>query len=84
MRARELAFKGDAEMLTQSRLAVREEFFKHKVCVLSRASRARLAASPARTALAPGALCAACDSQLLSARHQPPPGCSGAVSPPLA
>ncbi|KAJ1466703.1 hypothetical protein T484DRAFT_1860950 [Baffinella frigidus] len=28
MRARELAFKGDAEMTTQSRLAVREEFAK--------------------------------------------------------
>ena len=31
MRARELAFQGDTEMLTQSRLAVRAEFLKHKV-----------------------------------------------------
>ena len=33
MRACELAFKGDTEMLTQSRLAVRAEFLKHKVLV---------------------------------------------------
>ena len=31
MRARELAFKGDAEMMKQSRLAVREEFLRHRV-----------------------------------------------------
>lgn len=30
MRAREMAFKGDAEMLAQSRLAVREEFLRNK------------------------------------------------------
>ena len=31
MRAREMAFQGDSEMLVQSRLAVREEFLRHKV-----------------------------------------------------
>ena len=31
MRARELAFKGDLEMLQQSRLAARDEFLRHKV-----------------------------------------------------
>ena len=35
MRARELAFKGDAEMLAQSRLAVREEFLRNRVHSLS-------------------------------------------------
>ena len=30
MRAREMAFRGDTEMLMQSRLAVREEFLRHK------------------------------------------------------
>jgi len=30
MRARELAFLGDMEMLTQSRIAVRDEFLRHK------------------------------------------------------
>jgi hypothetical protein len=33
MRAREMAFKGDNEMLVQSRLAVREEFLRHKVAL---------------------------------------------------
>ena len=31
MQAREMAFQGDSEMLVQSRLAVREEFLRHKV-----------------------------------------------------
>jgi hypothetical protein len=38
MRAREMAFKGDTEMLVQSRLAVREEFLRHKVALPCSAS----------------------------------------------
>ena len=42
MRAREVAFRGDTEMLTQSRLAVREEFLRHKVRWHRRAEHASL------------------------------------------
>lgn len=43
MRARELAFKGDLDMLQQSRLAVREEFLRHKVHAAPASVNARCA-----------------------------------------
>lgn len=65
MRARELAFKGDTEMLTQSRLAVRAEFLKHKVsfallvcCLLGVCGR--LQSTHPHISLGPQGLDAAC------------------------